>query len=148
MHAEHLLALMSNSQVLARFGAKLRAPAVLNTASGLPIDVEGHFCKVLTVQAVPTAQCLRLGPTESACQSFSAFRYTIDSHNYAKRYDFVCVTTQTRSITVRLSLGTSMAIMRGQSGALQDRALLDSVWNEQEHTKSTSWSMRSAGSST
>jgi len=72
--------------------------AVLITASGLPINVEGHSCKMLTVQAVPTAQCLRLGPTESACQSFSAVRYTIDAHNYAKRYDFVCVTTQTRSI--------------------------------------------------
>jgi len=26
-----------------------------------------------------------------------------------------------------------MAIMRGQFGALLDRALLDSLWNEQEH---------------
>ena len=118
---------MSNSQVLATFGAKLHVPAVLRTASGLPINVEGHFCKMLTVQAVPTAQCLRLGPTEFACQSFSAVRYIIDVHKYAKRYDFVGVTTQRRIITVRLSLGTSMAIMRRQFGALQDRASLDSM---------------------
>ena len=97
---------MSNSQVLSRFGAKLHAHAVVNTASGLPINVEGHFCKMLTVQAVPTPQCLRLGLTESVCQSLSAVRYTIDAQKYAKRYDFVGVTTQTRSIiTVRLSLG-------------------------------------------
>ena len=117
---------MSNSQVLATCGAK-HVSAVLSTASGLPINVKRHFCKMLTVQAVPTAQCLRLGLTESACQSFSAVRYTIDAQKYAKRYDFVGVTTQRRSITVRLSLGTSMAIMRGQCGALQDHALLDSV---------------------
>jgi seryl-tRNA(Sec) selenium transferase len=37
--------------------AELDAPAVVNTASGLPINVEGYFCKMLTVQAVPTAPC-------------------------------------------------------------------------------------------
>jgi hypothetical protein len=61
-------------QVLARFAAKLHAPALANTASCLPINVEGHVCKMLTVQAVPAAQCLRSGPTESARQPFSALR--------------------------------------------------------------------------
>ena len=103
MQAEHQLALMSNSQVLATFGAKLHVSAVRNTASGLPINVEGHFCKMLTVQAVPTAQCLRLGPTESASQSFSAVRYIIDAHKYAKGYYFVGCNYQTPSVTEPLT---------------------------------------------
>jgi len=81
LHGEHQLAPVLNSQVWAALGAKPPLPAVLNTASGLPIDVEGHFCKMLTVQVVPIVQCLGLGPTESTCQSFSAVRYMIDATN-------------------------------------------------------------------
>jgi hypothetical protein len=56
LHGEHQLALILNSQDRAALGAKPLAPAVLNTASGLPINVEGHFCKMLKVQVVPVAQ--------------------------------------------------------------------------------------------
>jgi hypothetical protein len=62
------------TELTLRHGRKAPRAHGCYTASGLPINVEGHVCKMLAVQAVPTVQRLRSGPTEPARQPFSALR--------------------------------------------------------------------------